>query len=110
MLRRMAQATYGERDPSSIFYEGSPQEIEKDPEGGYTHKMRMPFTDKTNLKLARAGDELAISVGNFRRNLVLPRALASLQVQKARFDANDLLLKFGNGADEPTTKKRASAW
>ncbi len=98
MLRRMAQATYGEQDPSKIFYSGSPQEIEKDQDGGYTLKMKLPFTEKSNVKLARAGDELAISIGNFRRNLILPRALATLNVEKARFESNNLLLKFGDGA------------
>lgn len=100
MLRRMAQATYGDKDPTQLFYMGNPQEIAKDPAGGYILKLKMPFTDKTNVHLTRAGDELAISVGNFRRNLVLPRALATLQVQKARFEANYLLVKFGNGVNE----------
>ena len=97
MLRRMAQATYGDQDPARIFYAGNPQQIEHDPSGGYTLKLKLPFTDKPDLKLTRAGDELAISLGNFRRNLVLPHVLTTLQVEKARFEGNSLVLKFGNG-------------
>ncbi len=99
MLRRMAQATYGDQDPSQVFYAGNPQEIEKDPAGGYILKLKLPFTEKPNVRLTRAGEELAISIGNFRRNLVLPRALATLQVDKARFEGNNLLLRFSDGAN-----------
>ncbi len=99
MLQRMAQATYGDQDPSKIFYSGSPQEIERDPAGGYTLKLHLPFTGRPNLKLTRAGEELAISLGNFRRNLVLPRALATLDVKRAHFEGDNLILNFSsNGA------------
>jgi arsenite-transporting ATPase len=99
MLRRMGEATYGEHDPTQVFYKGSPQEIEKLDEGGYVLKLKLPFTSKEDVHLTRAGDELAISLGNFRRNIVLPRALATLQVQKARFEDKSLLLNFGNGKE-----------
>jgi hypothetical protein len=46
------------------------------------------------VKLARDRDELAISIGNFRRNVILPRALAALDVQKATFDGDHLILTF----------------
>ncbi len=99
MLRRMAHDTYGDQDPSKVFYAGHAQEIEKDPAGGYILRLNLPFTEKPNVRLTRAGDELAISLGNFRRNLVLPRALATLEVEKARFEGSNLVLKFSNGVN-----------
>jgi arsenite-transporting ATPase len=102
MLRRMADATYGEQDPTKVFYSGTPTEIEKVEEGGYVLKMKLPFTEKSNVRLTRAGDELAISIGNFRRNIILPRALSTLEVQKARFENGYLLLNFdADGSHEP---------
>ena len=98
MLGRMAKATYGDQDATKVYYPGNAQEIERDPAGGYILRLKLPFTEKPNVRLTRAGDELAISLGNFRRNLVLPRALASLQIGKARFEGNNLILRFTNGA------------
>lgn len=93
MLRRLAEALYGKQDPSQVFYHGSPQEIEKAGKG-YVLKMKLPFAAKTDVHLTRAGDELAISVGNFRRNAILPRALAALEVKKARMEEGKLVVDF----------------
>lgn len=93
MLRRTADALYGEQDPSEIFYHGSPQEIVKNGKG-YILKMKLPFAAKSDVHLTRAGDELAISVGNFRRNAILPRALAALEVQKAKMEDGKLVVNF----------------
>ncbi len=99
MLRRMAKEMYGAQDPAKVFYAGNPQEIERDPAGGYIMKLKLPFTEKPNVRLTRAGEELAISIGNFRRNLILPRALAPLRVEKASFEGNNLLLRFHDDDD-----------
>lgn len=93
MLRRVASILYGEQDPSRVFYPGSPQEIVKNGKG-YLLKMNLPFVSKSDVHLTRAGDELAISVGNFRRNTILPRALAALQVEKAKMDQGKLVVSF----------------
>jgi arsenite-transporting ATPase len=93
MLRRVADVLYGSEDPSRVFYEGSPQQIEKNGKG-YLLKLKLPFAAKTDVHLTRAGDELAISVGNFRRNTILPRALASLEVQKAKMEEGKLVVSF----------------
>ncbi len=103
MLRKMADAIYGDKDPSKVFYKGQPQSIEKSAEG-YLLKIRLPFISKENVHLARNGDELAISIGNFRRNVILPRALAALDVKKASMEAAQLVISFGvNGANQTLT-------
>ncbi len=94
MLRRMAAAIYGDKDPSQIYYQGSPQVVSK-VDGHYQLALRLPFAVKGDLKLIRSGDELAISLGNFRRNLVLPRVLASREVEHANFVEDQLILMFG---------------
>ncbi len=95
MLRQMARAVYGEGDPTKIFYAGQPQVFEK-AETGYRLKLRLPFISKQDLRLARSGDELAISLGNFRRNIILPRVLAGRPVQQAKFDGDTLILTFAD--------------
>jgi arsenite-transporting ATPase len=95
MLARMADATYGARDPAAVFYAGSPQQVERLPDG-YLLKLKLPFIEKDDVRLTRAGDELAISVGNFRRNAVLPRALVPLDVGKARMEDGELHISFAN--------------
>lgn len=93
MLREMAKAIYGDADPAKVFYAGQPQSIEK-VDDGYLLKIRLPFISKEDVNLARGGDELAISIGNFRRNVILPRALALLEVKKAKFEGDSLVLAF----------------
>jgi len=97
MLRKMANAIYGDADPAKIFYAEQPQSIEKF-DGGYLLRLRLPFIGKEDVNMARSGDELAISIGNFRRNVILPRALALLDVKQARFEGDQLVLRF---ADQP---------
>ena len=100
MLRKMAGAIYGEADPAKLFYAGHPQSIDK-VDGGYRLKIRLPFISKEDVKLARSGDELAISIGNFRRNVILPRALALLEVKQAKFEEDALVLAFAENAGAP---------
>lgn len=93
MLRKMADAIYGDQDPTKLFYVGQPQSVEKVGDA-YLLKLRLPFVGKENVSLARNGDELAISIGNFRRNIILPRVLAVQDVKKAKFEGDYLVLIF----------------
>lgn len=93
MLRKMAEAIYGTQDPTQIFYREQPQVIEKT-DAAYFLKLRLPFITKDAVNLMRSGDELAISIGNFRRNLILPRVLAAREIQKAKFEGDRLVLIF----------------
>ncbi|MBI5034121.1 MAG: ArsA family ATPase [Chloroflexi bacterium] len=97
MLRKMAQAIYGDQDPTQVLYSEQPQVIEKT-DGGYTLKLRLPFISKDAVNMTRSSDELAISIGNFRRNVILPRVLATLEVKKAKFEGDYLVLTFGEPA------------
>lgn len=100
MLRKMAQAIYGEQDPSKVFFAGQPQVFEKT-EDAFLLRLHLPFVGKKDVNLARSGDELAISIGNFRRNVILPHALAALDIKKARFEADYLVLTFARPAEAP---------
>lgn len=101
MLRKMGTAIYGDEDPTKVYYRGHPQSIEK-ADSGYLLKLHLPFVGKDNVNLARSGDELAISIGNFRRNVILPRALATLEVKKAKFEGDNLVVTFADAAEHST--------
>jgi arsenite-transporting ATPase len=67
-------------------------------DGHYVLRLSLPFVEKHDLQLTRSGDELIVHIGNRKRNLILPRVLASLEVQSAKFDEDTLMITFG--ADE----------
>lgn len=96
MLRRMAEAIYGDRDPTGIFYTGQAQRIDRQ-DSGYRLTMPLPFVSKEEIHLTQVSDELVIRIGNQKRNIILPRALVGLPVTSARHEDGVLTLMFGNG-------------
>jgi arsenite-transporting ATPase len=97
MLRRMAESIYGDGDPTEIAFVGRTHSVEKK-DGRYILSVPLPFVEKQDLELTRSRDELIVHIGNRKRNLILPRVLASLDVQSAKFDEDTLVITFG--ADE----------
>jgi arsenite-transporting ATPase len=57
-------------------------------------KMPLPFASKEQVDLMQTGDELVVQVGDYKRNLILPRALATLQVGSAKLDNGELRITF----------------
>jgi arsenite-transporting ATPase len=94
MLRRMALAIYGDVDPTRVYFVGPVQEVQK-ADGGYRLSLPLPFMDEGDINLTRSGDELIVHIGNHKRNIILPRALVSLEVQTARYENDKLVITFG---------------
>ncbi len=84
-LHRLARAVFGTKDPAKVFYKGKSLEIRAG-SPGYDLSLPLPHAKKDEVKAWTKGEELIVSVGNFRRNLVLPRSLAGLEVTRARLD------------------------
>jgi arsenite-transporting ATPase len=59
---------------------------------------------KDEVALLKRGDELVVSIGNFRRDLILPRALAELAVKRARLEEGYLVVRFGRGGSAEEEK------
>ena len=94
MLRRMAESIYGERDPAEVFFIGKTHTVEKqDP--FYLLCIPLPFVEKEAIQLTRSAEELIVHIGNKKRNIILPRALVSLDVLGARYEEDTLVVKFG---------------
>ena len=93
MLLRMADATYGDRDPSERFYDGTSQRVER--RGSeYLLALKMPFVERGDVDLARHDGELFVTVGNYRREIALPRVLANRETVGATIEDGELRVRF----------------
>jgi arsenite-transporting ATPase len=92
-LEIMADALYGKDDPTNFFFRGQVQNFQKEDEH-YTLTLTLPFIEKEDISLVRSGDELVVQVGNFKRNIILPHALAGLAATGARFEGSKLRIQF----------------
>lgn len=98
LLREMGQALYAAHDPAERLYEGRPHTLEQDADGGYTMRIRLPFAQKGQVELFRSADEITLSVGSYRRNIVLPRVLWPLEVESAKLQNGALVVRFAGPA------------
>ncbi len=94
MLGRMADAIYGDTDPTQRLYVGNPQRIEK-VGSEYVLALKLPFMEKSDIDLSRHDGELSIKVGNYRREVSLPRVLAGRPTVGAAMDGDELKVRFG---------------
>jgi arsenite-transporting ATPase len=93
MLLRAAEVVYGDRDPTDHFYEGSSQRVEK-VGSEYVLALKVPFTDREDVSLARQDGELFVTIGNYRREIALPRVLASRGTVGASIEDGELRVRF----------------
>ena len=59
-----------------------------------TLRLAIPFAEKGEIDLKKVGDELIVSVGGEKRNIILPSALADLSPSGASFEAGTLKVTF----------------
>ena len=101
MLRRMGEALYSGQDPTAVLWVGPTQEVRK-VNGSYELRLSLPFVEKSDIKLTRSmHDELIVHIGNWKRNIALPRVLTGLPVQGARYEEKHLVVYFKAGEPQP---------
>jgi len=93
MLARMAEAIYGEEDPARRFATSNNQRIDKDGTD-YVLSLKVPFVDKSAVDLSRHNGELFVTVGNYRREISLPRVLARRETAGASIEDGELHVRF----------------
>lgn len=93
-LGTLGHALYKERNPADIFYSRRTCEFNGE-NGRHTATIHLPFTQKAEVELSKVGDELIVRIGNFKRNLILPRAFVPLEPEKARLIDDSLVIEFG---------------
>lgn len=95
-LQMLASALFPESDPGQIFFVGQTQQILE--EGNdYVLKLPLPHVELNKVKLTKRGDELFISIGNFKRELLLPAVLAQRNAGGAVFADGILQVRFPPG-------------
>src|SRR6266487_2464676 len=105
MLARMAQEIYGEEDPARRFATSNPQRIDKDGRD-YILSLKVPFVEKSAVDLSRHNGELYVTVGNYRREITLPRVLARRDTAGASIEDGELRVRFAR-RPEPSKEKRS---
>ena len=97
-LERLQATLYpGDDDPTQVYYREETLRITK-VEGVYALELYLPGITKDKVQLNKSGDELNIRIGNHRRNLVLPQALAGLQPAGAKMEDDYLKIRFQSPA------------
>ncbi|MGB7416547.1 MAG: TRC40/GET3/ArsA family transport-energizing ATPase [Thermosynechococcaceae cyanobacterium] len=93
-LDRLKETLYPEgEDPSKVYYhENTLRVVQND--GEYSLELYLPGIPKDQVELTKTADELNVRIGNHRRNLVLPQALAAMQPAGAKMEEDYLKIKF----------------
>lgn len=99
LLAKMAEEIYDDGDPSQIYYKERPIKITSS-DGSYCLSLKLPFADKKDLDMWVKGDELIIQYRNYKRNIALPRALASLELKGVELKDKTLKVRFGGDNNE----------
>ncbi|MBD2327661.1 TRC40/GET3/ArsA family transport-energizing ATPase [Alkalinema sp. FACHB-956] len=97
-LDRLKETLFGGgEDPTQVYYkETTLRVVQKDNQ--YSLEMYLPGIEKSQIELSKTGDELNVRIGNHRRNLVLPQALAALQPAGAKMEEDYLKIRFADPA------------
>ncbi len=103
MLSLMAKATYGDQDPAQRFVVGNTQRIDKDG-SDYVLTLKVPFVDRSAVDLSRHNGELYVTVGNYRREITLPRVLARRDATGASINDGELQVRFTRRQDKQEDK------
>jgi arsenite-transporting ATPase len=95
-LDRLKETLYGSEDPTQVYYiENTIRVIQN--KNQYSLELYLPGIPKDRIQLSKTGDELNVRIGNHRRNLVLPQALAALQPSGAKMEEDYLKIQFATG-------------
>ena len=92
-LKELANQIYGDRNPLERFFKDEPYQLIKE-DGNYRLKLKLPFVSKADVELSKFYEELVIRIGGFKRHILLPRQVASLNSVTAKMDREHLSIVF----------------
>lgn len=93
-LRIVGEELFGDRDPTERMAVNQPFRVfEQDDE--VVLALRLPLAERGEVDVLRRHDELMVTVGPYRRSLVLPDSLRRREVIGARLDGGELWVRFG---------------
>lgn len=93
LLDIIGNEVFGDTDPTAIMFTEQLQKIKKEG-NNYVLSIYMPLVEKEKFNLKKNNDDFIIEVGNFRKNIILPRTLTNLEPQGAAFSDGYLNITF----------------
>ncbi|HEU5086164.1 MAG TPA: ArsA family ATPase, partial [Roseiflexaceae bacterium] len=93
-LSEVGRALFKDDDPTKVFFKGSTQDIVKEGDE-YLLRLPLPHVEIGKVGITKRGDELFISIGNFKRDMILPMTLAERPAKRAVFRDGVLEVRFG---------------
>ncbi len=97
-LERLKETLYQDEDPTQVYHKENTIRVVQD-KNQYSLELYLPGIPKNQIQLSKTGDELNITIGNHRRNLVLPQALAALQPAGAKMEEDYLKIRFAEAGN-----------
>ncbi len=92
-LEKLSRLLYADEDPSKVYYKETTFKVNQ-VKNGYQLELFLPGIQKDQVQISKKGDELNVRIGNHRRNIVLPQALAALKTAGAEMDGEHLRIRF----------------
>ena len=92
-LEALAQAVFGDLDPTQVFHRGPIQEVLHEGDT-YILRLPLPHVEMDKVLMTKKGDEMIVEIGNFKRDITLPAVLANQEAKLARFVDNALEIHF----------------
>src|SRR5690606_38990264 len=74
-LSTLARDCFGDNDPGDVFYRGIVQEVVEGDDDSFLLRLPLPFVEGGKVRLRKRGDEMFITIGNFKREMILPNVL-----------------------------------
>jgi arsenite-transporting ATPase len=95
LLRIVADELYKDTDPTKRLSQGQAMRI-VDSEGGKDVElvMSVPFTERGDVDLMRHGDEIFVTIGSYRRSVMLPDSLRRRTIRGAKIHEGELRIVF----------------
>ncbi|HYB02077.1 MAG TPA: ArsA family ATPase [Ktedonobacteraceae bacterium] len=92
-LGALAQAVFGDVDPTQVFHRGPIQEVIHKGDT-YILRLPLPHVEMDKVLMTKKGDEMIVEIGNFKRDITLPAVLANQEAKLARFVGSALEIHF----------------
>ena len=97
-LEALADDVFEEAEPLQMLFRGASHDIVKNG-SGYEVIFYLPLVEKGEIDLSKRGSELLVKVGSYRRNILLPDALARLSAAGATVEENRLKVRLKDAGE-----------
>lgn len=103
-LDLLGEELFGEHAVESVLHEDLSRELTTDGNGRATLRLPLPFAERGDIDLKKAGLEVIVRVDGQKRTIMLPPALAGYETSGARFRDGALEVVFERASDERTAQ------